>query len=537
VLTKRPLFLSLLAGLLFAFSWPETGGITFFIFIAFVPLLQLESLLTSGTNKHRSLQLFLYSYLTFFTWNLISTWWVKNASFGGAVMAIVFNSLFMALVFLFFHLSRRRMKPLFAPFVLACYWMAFEYLHLRWDLTWPWLTLGNVFAARPWMVQWYEYTGVFGGAVWIFLLNFMVFALIRKHKFSDWKSPSQYLRPFGMVLLALCIPIVISVCLELYRKPFFHKTHGLDVVVVQPNVDPYKEKFNGTYQQQLSRMLDLAETQIDENTACVAFPETALTENLWENDLQHTYSIPALKRFLERHPHLDVITGATSAYQYDPGEVPTATARKFTDADTYYDDFNTALMITGSDVLKYHKSKFVPGVERMPFPALLKPLEALAINMGGTTGSLCGQDERTVFISRNNELRIAPVICYESVFGEYVARYVSNGANIIFIITNDGWWGDTPGYKQHLDYARLRAIETRCYVARSANTGTSCFIDPFGNVLQATPWWKAMAIKNNVYVNDEKTFYVRHGDYIARAGIVLGGLLLLYSLILRFRKM
>jgi apolipoprotein N-acyltransferase len=240
---------------------------------------------------------------------------------------------------------------------------------------------------------------------------------------------------------------------------------------------------------------------------------------------------------LERHPHLDVITGATSAYQYDPGEVPTATARKFTDADTYYDDFNTALMITGSDVLKYHKSKFVPGVERMPFPALLKPLEALAINMGGTTGSLCGQDERTVFISRNNELRIAPVICYESVFGEYVARYVSNGANIIFIITNDGWWGDTPGYKQHLDYARLRAIETRCYVARSANTGTSCFIDPFGNVLQATPWWKAMAIKNNVYVNDEKTFYVRHGDYIARAGIVLGGLLLLYSLILRFRKM
>jgi apolipoprotein N-acyltransferase len=160
----------------------------------------------------------------------------------------------------------------------------------------------------------------------------------------------------------------------------------------------------------------------------------------------------------------------------------------------------------------------------------------LAINMGGTTGSLCGQTERTVFVSKNNDLKIAPAICYESVFGEFVTQYMKHGANAIFIITNDGWWGDTPGYRQHLAYARLRAIETRRAVVRSANTGTSCFIDSKGHVSQATAWWKPAVIKQRIELSSALTVYVRHGDYLARLSIVIAACVLLYSFLSRFRK-
>jgi len=169
-----------------------------------------------------------------------------------------------------------------------------------------------------------------------------------------------------------------------------------------------------------------------------------------------------------------------------------------------------------STIQLYHKSKLVPGVEKMPFPRIFKSLEKFAINMGGSTGSYGIQEERTVFLSRENKVKIAPVICYESAYGEFVSKYIINGANLIFIITNDGWWGNTAGYKQHLDYACLRAIETRRSIARSANTGISCFINQRGDIIEKSEWWTATAMKNNINTNSYLTFYVKYGDYIGR---------------------
>lgn len=530
---KHPFWLSVLSGLLFGLSWPETGGVTPFIFIAFVPLLLMEKGISESPDKRRSARVFGYAYLAFLIWNLIATWWVQNASFGAALLAFAFNTLFMALVFLAFHRVKRRFDGRLGFAILPAFWMAFEYLHLRWDLTWPWLTLGNVFASHARIVEWYEYTGVFGGALWIFVVNYLVFALVQKEIWLNRKRRNGCLFSLsGVVLLPLLSSLLIHPGIL-----DWHKGGGVEVLVVQPNVDPYNEKFNGSFKEQVQKMLELAETQIDSNTACVAFPETALTENLWENNLEKTYSIEVLRIFQKRHPKLDILVGATSAYQYQPGETLSPTARKFIDASDYYDDYNTALLLSGKDsVQKYHKSKFVPGVERMPFPALLRPLEKLAINMGGTTGSLGDQPERGVLCSHLNALKIAPVICYESVYGEFVNGYVKNGANVIFIITNDGWWGDTPGHRQHLDYARLRAIETRRAVARSANTGTSCFIDKWGEVTQATPWWQAKAIKGTVYLNDELTFYVRHGDYLGRFAVIGAFVFLALALYRRLRN-
>ena len=173
----------------------------------------------------------------------------------------------------------------------------------------------------------------------------------------------------------------------------------------------------------------------------------------------------------------------------------------------------------------------VPGVETLPrFLLFLGPvLEKL----GGTTGGYARQLERTPVATTNGYV-IAPAICYESIYGEYMSRYIANGANIIAIITNDGWWGNTPGHKHHLLYAKLRAIETRKWVVRSANTGISCFIDDAGNILQPQPWWTEAAIKMNVPANNEKTFFVRFGDLISKLSLVLSVLLVLPGVYYRF---
>ncbi|MFP4047906.1 MAG: nitrilase-related carbon-nitrogen hydrolase, partial [Bacteroidales bacterium] len=116
---------------------------------------------------------------------------------------------------------------------------------------------------------------------------------------------------------------------------------------------------------------------------------------------------------------------------------------------------------------------------------------------------------------------------YESVFGEYVSSYVRKGADVIFILTNDGWLR-SPGYMQHLHFARLRAIETRRDIARSANTGISAFINQKGELLKTTEWWERNALKGTLNANNEQTFYVEYGDYIGRVSTFLAVFALLY---------
>ena len=118
----------------------------------------------------------------------------------------------------------------------------------------------------------------------------------------------------------------------------------------------------------------------------------------------------------------------------------------------------------------------------------------------------------------------------------FIITAVSNGANLLFIITNDGWWGHTPGHRQHFSMARLRAIELRRSIARSANTGISCFIDQRGDVYDATSYWEPAVISRDLNINRELTFYARMGDYIGRLSVFLTVLFSLISVVFGIRK-
>lgn len=503
--------LSLLSAVLFILSW-QPYSIIVALFGAFIPLLFIEKKIR--TEQLTAGWMFLYAFITFFTWNIGTTYWLWNATIEGAYAAFVINTLMMCTPIMTYHFFARKTNENHSEWLLIMAWLSFEYLHHTWEFSWPWLSLGNAFSAFPTSVQWYEYTGVMGGSFWVLYVNIKFYRLIAK-----WKDNSRRInisRTLNLVFFVGFAPLFLSwYVLSNYKS----EGYPVNVVVVQPNIDPYGEKFNSSPELQTQTMLKLAGEELDSTVQLVCFPETALQGNLDEDNLINEPTIRLMKQFLVRYPNSNILSGADT-YKFYPAAEKTFTARKYNN-EFYYDSYNTALMINQSDSIGvYHKAKLVPGVESMPYQQLLGFLGQAAIDLGGTSGSLGRNKEAVSFMIGSSEW-VAPIICYESVFGEYVTDYVNKGAGLLCVVTNDGWWGNTPGYRHHFDYARLRAIETRRYVARSANTGISGFIDDKGNIISETGWWTPAVQKATLQYLYTKTFYVKHAHFIELLPVIL----------------
>ncbi|MCR5887513.1 apolipoprotein N-acyltransferase [Hymenobacter sp. J193] len=530
-----PLGLAWLGGFLLWAGWPvNPAPLAALLLVGWVPYLRLEQLLTergaSGWKVWR------YSYLLLLLWNLFTTYWVSYSTLGGGIAAVVCNALMMSAPLMAFYHTKKRLGATLGYLSLPIYWIAFEQLHLHWFLTWPWLTLGNGFAQANQWVQWYEYTGFLGGSVWIWLVNILVFGAWfgwqrrRAEVVASGKLKLRWLWP----VLAVLLPVGAS---YLIGSSYQEKGATAEVLVVQPNVDPFNEKFEGgskfiSFDEQLTRLLTLTEQNLTPQTQLVLWPETSLDEIYFEDSFDSNLKIQRIRQWLGQHPNVELITGLTSVGRYPSKEKASPTAR-FRQDMGYYDIFNTAVHLPGASGVPefYHKSRLVPGVEGVP-----PWLSAFVIDLGGTAGGLGSQPERTVYQMRPPALRVGPVICYESIYGDFVRDYIRNGATLIGIITNDGWWSDSPGHQQHLQYATLRAIETRRDIARSANTGISGFINQKGEITQRTAWWQQAVSRATVRLNTEQTFYVRYGELIGPACQVLAVLLLAWVVVRRFMQ-
>jgi len=503
------------------------------LFIAWVPMLFVEDYLTQNREKYRSGRMFFLAWLTFLIWNLLTVYWIWNATIPGAIAAYIINSLIMAVAFWLIHLVHRTLGDRMGHFAFLVIWTAYEHYFLNIQINFPWLLMGNGFAKDITMVQWYEYTGTLGGTFWVLFVNLLLFVLLRHYVRTDTLRGKYF--ELGLLGVVLALPIGWSV---IRYHTLQEKGAPVEVVVVQPNIDPYNDKFSGmSNDEQLSIILQLADSLVTDHTDYVVAPETAINDGLLENDLSRSRSIRRIRAFVRRHPRVRFVTGATTWRIYPAGPQPTPTARKRADG-TWEDIFNAVLQIDTTSVIQvYHKSKLVVGVEMIPHPKLLRPLLGnILIDLGGSLGGYGTQEERTPLVSADSSFRVGVAVCYESIFGDYVTGYVKEGANLLFIITNDGWWGNTPGYHQHRTYASLRAIETRRSIARSANTGISCFIDQKGKASHLTPWWTRDAIRGVIHTNEKKTFYTRHGDYFGRVSDFFAVILLLYVISYRLMR-
>jgi apolipoprotein N-acyltransferase len=311
----------------------------------------------------------------------------------------------------------------------------------------------------------------------------------------------------------------------------------VSVVVVQPNIDPYNEKFTSmTSAQQMHKILGLAKTKITDSTQYVLLPETAIPNGEWEELLSESANIDSLSTLFNAHPKTKIISGLSSYAEVFPknqNDLPVSFRK---DDQGWYESYNAAVQIdTTFNFQIYHKSLLVIGAEKMPFANLLKPLSSLIIDFGGTTGSLGVQSERSLLYAPDSSMAIAPIICYESIYSDYVADYVQKGAQLLFIMTNDGWWDNSPGYQQHFAFARLRAIENRRSIARSANTGISGFINQRGDIVDASEFWTDAALSTTLNANTELSVFSRFPRFLGTLACITASVLLLTTLILFFK--
>ena len=290
---------------------------------------------------------------------------------------------------------------------------------------------------------------------------------------------------------------------------------------MQPNVDCYEEKFSDNVAWQMQNISDLF-SSVPRDSRVVVLPETALPERLNDDKPLQGMNIMTLQECADKQcTDAMVVTGASTIKFYPKGVAPSETARR---GDGYYYDFyNSAVAVNSdSDSNLHHKMRLVIGVETMPFTKFLNNF----VDLGGITGQLGRNDKATVFEKGN--VKFGPAICYEGIYGDCFARFAREGAEAMLVMSNDGWWGNTLGYRYLFKFCRLRAIEVRRDVARSANTGVSGFITMQGEDIERMEWDNRGVLTADIRLNNKQTVYAKYGDYIGRLSLYIALLCLLY---------
>ena len=511
--TKKRLILVLLSVVLLSIGWLGLSGIT--LLFGLVPLFIISE--HYGDSRRDFCRMLGWATMTLLLWSVASIWWVAIAHWSGPVTAGIVGTFWNLVAFMAYHYVSKRAPRALAYTIFVALWITTEYIYYSAEvMTFPWLLLGHGFSNDIWAVQWYEYTGIFGGSLWALTSNVAIF--------EAWRSRTKIAKVRASLISLL--PMLISIAIYFSYTP---SNDTIKLSVVQPNVACYEGK--NITMDEVSALVG----ELPEDTKAVFMPESALCyiEGLGgtinEKYLDNFATLFA-KLFAGRSGDIKMIVGASTSKHYGANKA-TSTARYSEHSGEYFDVYNTALCLNsdGEVVDIYHKAKLVIGVEAMP------DFISSFVDLGGVTGQLGWGREHDVFAV--GDIKVGPAICYEALYSDYFAGFVRKGANVMTVISNDGWWGNTPGHKRLFDFCRLRAIETRRSIARSANTGISGFITPRGDLQgDMLEWDERGVLTECVEVRSDATFYVRYGDWIARISIYAAVLSLLYYVAYRTRR-
>lgn len=518
--TKKRFALVLCSALLLSLGWLGFSGIS--LLVALIPLLIISEHYTDSAGDWWRMAG--WGALTFVLWHAATVWWVWNATPIGPIAAALFGSFWNLVALMAYHYVSKRAPRALAYTLLAALWIATENLYNSAEvLTFPWLLLGNGFSNDIWAVQWYEYTGVFGGSLWVLASNIAIFEILRT------KTKTAKVRAALITLL----PMLASIIIFFAYTPSERTTK---VSVIQPNIPCYDEEREAAGKTNATQDIQRLMAEVSDDAAFVVMPESALSYlprygSINESELE-AYG-PLLKSLRGEAPaNTKLITGASTVRFY--GDTPATETARQSDYYGYYDLYNSALMVDSEGTIEeiYHKGKLVIGVEAVPMRKLFKFFE---VDLGGISGQLGWGRQYTLF--ENNGIKVGPSICYEGLYGEYFGGFVRNGAELMTLISNDGWWGNTPGYKRLFDFTRLRAIECRRSIARSANTGISGFISPRGTTIgERLEWDEEGALTASLELRNDITIYTRYGDWVARIAGYVAILTMMYYVAYRVRR-
>lgn len=520
------------SGIILSLPWlvPHLGILAL---VGFVPLLCADYIATGAGVK----RFWIWHYSCFVLWNALTTFWVCNATLGGGIFAVLANSLQMSLVFGFFRFSKKRLPGILPYILLAAAWIAWE----RWylvsaEISWPWLVLGNAFATSIKDVQWYSITGTLGGSLWIWASNLGIFGMLIAVSSGAWKAWGKTARTAA----AIALPLVLAgppVCSAIMYNSYQERSEGsVNVVIGQPNLDPYQKFTSMNQSDQTELLLRLYEYELSKSeTDLLLAPETFCADVIL-NDISLSPTWQRFHSFLQSYPGTDILFGAATNEIVYTRSAPGLLCYPY--GNGWRIPHNSAIMLSGDKRTElFHKSKLVVGTELTPYPKIFVPLDNWLSKTFGDGRPMMARDsgqEEISLLHLDDGTPLGCAVCYESVYGEYCSGYTNKGARFLAVITNDSWWGNTPGYRQHLSYSCLRAVEQRRDIVRCGNSGISCFINQRGDIVQQGPWWEEAVMRGDVNLNSELSFFARHGDVAGRLCVLV---FLLLSILLLARML
>ena len=282
--------------------------------------------------------------------------------------------------------------------LLGSMWISFEKFHLNWDFSWPWLNLGNVFSESIYFIQWYEYTGVFGGTLWIIVVNLFIFNFF-VNKISLLKRKEIILKILTLFFIVF-IPILLS---QFIHKLNTQSKKEIEIAILQPNIDPYYNKYKKSNEELFELIKNQSKDYISQNTRYLILPEGYFDSGLGIdlNFINNSKLKSRIDKFLNQYKNLNIVVGAQSYKIYPESKnPPTNTSNRISDG-RWVDIYNSAFQFSnGNESQFYHKSKLVVGVEFMPYKKLLEPIIGeLLLDFGGTIATRGIQNYRTNFNS------------------------------------------------------------------------------------------------------------------------------------------
>ena len=420
-----------------------------------------------------------------------------------ALATLALLCLYLALYPALFALGMRYLSPhaWAVPVTAAALWTALEYLRTYLFTGFGWGSLGYALAPQATWLQWADLTGVLGLSFVLVLCNAGLAVLLR------WRPG----KPFGPLAGALVLPLVVAIVVPIYGTarmrqltPELAQAPTSRITLVQGNIQQ-DQKWNQAFRNftlDKYRQLSLASQEVPAHgkSDLVIWPETALPFYYGLDSLPSL----AVDRIV-RQMDVPLLAGSPMA---DIGK-----------EEIRY--FNRAHMIssTGVPTGHYDKTHLVPFGEYVPLQEILPFVRKITQEAGNYTP---GETHFTPL--KYGDHNTGVLICFEILFPGISRAFVNNGAQILTTMTNDAWFGTTSAPAQHLAVAVLRAVENRRSLARAANTGISCFIDPLGRVSQATPLFEDAAVTADLPILSQTSIYTRFGDWLPLACLIAMGL-------------
>lgn len=408
--------------------------------------------------------------------NIVPLIWLISTNIKQGLLAILVNSVFYTfLIYLPFKLVKTKG---FVPIVFISLWISFEYIHHLWFFNWPWLTLGNIFSAEVSFIQWYSYSGVIGGSLWIITSNFLIY----KSLFAK--------KGFVLVFLILFIPILFSKILYLKKE---ENGKVISCVIVQPFYNSIKERVNTDT---ILKKIFSFENQVKlSGSNLLVLPESFISESSWNNSLNDIVAVKKLMNYLRKYKIGYAITGILIKEINSNGKVNNSIL------NTKYDLFDSAIFLDSSNFLSYrNKIKLIPIEENLP--SWLSNYGIMSDNF--TAGKL------KINFKVSDSVSLANIICYESIFTDFVSDMVNKGANGIVMIANEQLLKNEYEKKYYNNICRIRSIENGRYLVKSSNQGFCSVIDTRGNYKKILTPTKFEIERFEVPLFSSKTFYTKY---------------------------